>query len=209
MDGAGASLVLRYIPWNEDNIYSKMAIDYRRMMLERGKKVAGKNVAVLHYTPLDGGDHLFLVTCSSQQGGFHSEKAVFDCLEERLREQGDEIAHLQGLYTERSPCGRGRGMKDCERYLLDRFRFPGDRVFNASGARLPVYYSFEYPSGGKSELDYIDYLCRKIGLDQVESEKNRNAKQRSYREMCQEYADLCRLDHRDITFRITRFEHDL
>jgi hypothetical protein len=73
------------------------------------------------------------------------------------------VIWITALYTERAPCGSGAGMADCNDMLKTNLT-EWYKPLSGNNARIKAMYvseddlvqwSFEYPSGGKDEIDAI------------------------------------------------------
>ena len=67
----------------------------------------------------------------------HSEQVVW----ERVQDEVAKGRKIEWVYTEREPCGKGPGMKNCAAFLNDLLA-----KYGAQGDQTPVYCSFLYPS---------------------------------------------------------------
>jgi hypothetical protein len=96
-----------------------------------------KNLASIKLTGMD------MVTASSIPPGAkgvtpkHSEQVVWEAVESECRSGRRKI---EWLYTEREPCGKGPGMKNCAGFLHGLLH-----SYGAQGDKTPVYYTFNYP----------------------------------------------------------------
>lgn len=103
-----------------------------------------KNIASIKLTGMD------MVTASSIPPGpkgvtpKHSEQVVWEAVQGECTKGGRKV---EWVYTEREPCGRGQGMKNCASFLDGLLRKHG-----AQGDQTPVYYSFNYPARGEVTL---------------------------------------------------------
>lgn len=97
-----------------------------------------KNIASIKVTGRD------LATASSIPPGpkgvtpKHSEQVVWEMVAPDVMSGKSRI---EWVYTEREPCGKGPGMKNCALFLDGLLR-----QYGAAGDKTPVYYSFNYPS---------------------------------------------------------------
>jgi hypothetical protein len=79
--------------------------------------------------------------------GLNDKQAVMDKITFLIKSHA-----IEWLYTERAPCEKGPGMANCAGFLATSF------------PDLPVFYSFQYPSGGKEELDNLTRIHAALGI---------------------------------------------
>lgn len=118
---------------------SKYAKHARAM--RAGGKIGGRNIATVYFTVKSTGDSHYRTIASE---GFHSEKRLYDWLEEDHK--ADYTVHW--LYTELAPCGPE--VHNC-RARVGAW-FPG----------VPVYYSFIYPDLDEVSSDDEDDKTKKL-----------------------------------------------
>jgi hypothetical protein len=110
--------------------------------------IGGKNLAILWYK--EGTADLYILASSDPSSHKHSEPRVFGKLLELY--PGDRIRNISlvCLYTEREPCGVGRGMADCYSYLVRMLAELDVRQarhgINTGATATPIYYTYDYPS---------------------------------------------------------------
>jgi hypothetical protein len=151
------ALNLIYVPYNGDNQGAQISRQIRRQQNNINAQVGGRNLAVLCFTAswLEG--EQVIVGSSLPNEHKHSEVVAIEGLSQAL-DANNKYAVINWLYTERAPCGIGPGMANCTQYL-DSF-FNSYRTCKKLGVgaarvedRTPVFYSFQYPSGGRQEIN--------------------------------------------------------
>jgi hypothetical protein len=149
-------LNLQYVEYHTPaNWFIETVHAYRQ---QAQKSVAGKNLAIATF--FDCRDHntpYYEVGCSDPYG-WHSERYVINTVAAwALR--WSTTAVINALYTERRPCGKGPGMKECEGWLIRLFKDPTTENFPkikiSEGLNTPVWYSYDYPAGGQEETEDV------------------------------------------------------
>lgn len=121
------------------------------------RPVAGKNIAVILINKsVSNSAHNLAVTAVSDPSSEHSERIGIARLKDLIAGRnppivGDVDAYINHcsrlgyitLYTERAPCTTGPGMRNCAGFLADNY------------PDMPVFYSFNYPSSGRDELNEV------------------------------------------------------
>jgi hypothetical protein len=109
-----------------------------------------KNIASIKVTGRD------LATASSIPPGpkgvtpKHSEQVAWEMVAPYVI---GGAARIEWVYTEREPCGKGPGMKNCAQFLDGLLR-----QYGVAGDHTPVYYSFNYPSPQEVRSVAEEYL---------------------------------------------------
>ncbi len=118
--------------------YTGNAFSWQAVALRASSPHGLKNIASIKLTGKD------LVTASSIPPGpkgvtpKHSEQVVWEAVAGEVTSGARQI---EWVYTEREPCGRGPGMKNCAQFLTGLLA-----RYGVAGNATPVYYSFNYPS---------------------------------------------------------------
>ncbi|MPY49036.1 toxin glutamine deamidase domain-containing protein [Streptomyces acidicola] len=114
--------------------YKKLPEDEAKKLRRQAPDLTDKNFAVLEVEGPDGVTYVVDSSVPPNTPGVsprHSERHLLEWLE-RVDPKGDKYKPL-GLYTEREPCGTGRGHAKCSEVLLDQ-RLAG----------VPIHYSTTY-----------------------------------------------------------------
>ncbi|HYD39290.1 MAG TPA: DUF6531 domain-containing protein [Anaeromyxobacter sp.] len=117
-------IVLRHVPYNDHPLFSAVRDHYASNGGPKG--IGGRNVAVFQLA--DGQ----MIPMTSGKGP-HSEELLLA----QLEKNGIHPSQVTAVYTELEPC-RGVGMKGCM-----------NKLQNALGGDVPVYWSFKYPPTSK------------------------------------------------------------
>lgn len=153
-------LNLKHVPYDDSNTYGQTCREIRNKQKNINSPVGGKNLALLCYEAswLERGKNQVIIGLSDPVRHKHSEVAAVEGLTELL-DSPEKWATIKWLYTERAPCGTGPGMANCNQYLYNFFKGHSKRkklgagtAWAEFGALTPVYYSFQYPSGGQQEI---------------------------------------------------------
>lgn len=162
-------LNLCYVPHNGDNHGAIFSRNVRAQQAKINAPIGGKNLAVLCFTGDWFTGEQVIIGCSSPEDQVHSEKVALDHLEAVVSAGG--TAQIRWLYTERAPCGRGAGMKDCHSYLekyfstYSSYKACGKGKLSAfAGAATPVFFSYQYPSSGASEVNACVNSAKAVGV---------------------------------------------
>lgn len=158
-------LNLKYVPYDSQNHGAVICREIRKKQFALNAPIGGRNLAVLCFSGTWFTGEAVIVGSSFPNEQKHSEVKAVEGLSQALNSK-DKIALIHWLYTERAPCGAGPGMANCSSYLEHFFNSFSDYKALGSGiARVhggltaPVFYSFQYPSGGKVEVkENLDIL---------------------------------------------------
>jgi hypothetical protein len=157
---------------NHNSVYVALARLIRSYYVWKGRHVGGKNIAIVlvNHTAISQQQDIAIIATSDTSSNTHSEPAVVTRLHEIVNQLNVQRAAsktplidvnkcsengLMSVYTERAPCGTGPGMRNCTGYLAK------------NQPTMAVWYSFQYPSSGKQELDTIIDIHSSLGIYNV------------------------------------------
>jgi hypothetical protein len=161
LSSLGGGLPELNLQWTNDHFGRDMCVVTRSLAKEVKDPVGGKNIAVLEYTV--NGKYDYILTVSDVNASKHSEPLIFEELFKTYNSlEKLKCVRLNWLYTERAPCGVGRGMRNCHGYLRKTLADLATHFgMGYSALNMPVYFTYHYPS---------DEECRLIAGSQKEFE---------------------------------------
>lgn len=159
-------LNLQYVSYDSKNYGAMICRQIRKGQSKINNPIGGRNLAVLCFTGTWFVGEAVIIASSFPNEQKHSEVKTFEGLSQQL-DSKNKLALIQWLYTERAPCGAGPGMANCNNYLeivfnsyYENFKMLGTGAVRVKdGIKTPVFYSYQYPSGGKEEVkEQLDFL---------------------------------------------------